>query len=130
MGRRKSKTLTEVELEFMQVVWEKGEVTTIEVQEALRRQKRNLSDGSIRKMLSILIRKGHLARRPQGRGFVYKATVPQGQANRKMVQDLVKRAFQGSSALMMASLFEGRAVDEGDLKQIKRLIADYEKKKK
>ena len=130
MARRKSRTLTEVELEFMQVVWEKGEVTTTHVQEALRHQGRNLSDGSIRKVLSILIRKGHLTRRPQGRGFVYKATVPQGQANRRMVQDLVKRAFQGSSALMMASLFEGRAVDEGDLKQIKRLIADYEKKKK
>ena len=108
MPRRKSKTLTEVELEFMQVVWEKGEVTTTDVQEALRRQGRNLSDGSVRKVLSILINKGHLTRRPQGRGFVYKATVPQGQANRKMVQDLVKRAFQGSSALMVASLFEGR----------------------
>jgi BlaI family penicillinase repressor len=111
-------------------VWEKGEVTTTDVQKALRRQGRELSDGSIRKVLSILINKGHLSRRQQGRGFVYKATVPQQQANRKMVQDLVKRAFQGSSALMVASLFEGRAVEEGDLKQIKRLIEDYEKKHK
>ena len=129
MARRKATTLTEVELEFMQVVWEKGEVTTADVQEALRRQARNLSDGSVRKVLSILIRKGHLTRRRQGRAFVYKAAVPQGPAKRKMVQDFVKRAFQGSSASMLATVLEGDEMNETELEQIKRLTADYEKKR-
>ena len=86
MARRKSPTFTEVELEFMRIIWPAGEVSTEDVRAALEKHGRDLSDGSVRKILSILITKGHLTRRPEGRGFVYKPAVPQGQAHRKMGQ--------------------------------------------
>ncbi len=127
MGRRKSPTFTEVELEFMRVIWPAGQVTTEDVRAALRDLGRDLTDGSVRKVLSILIRKGHLTRRPEGRGFLYKPAVGQGQANRKMVQDLMTRAFEGSAALMVAALFDGKAISERDLEDIKRLVAEHEK---
>ena len=127
MGRRKSPTFTEVELEFMQVIWASGEVSTDDVQEVLEARGRNLSDGSIRKILSILIEKGHLTRRREGRAFLYKPKIREGQANRKMVQDLLKRAFGGSAALMVAALFDSNPLNEGDLEDIKRLIAEHEK---
>ena len=127
MGRRKSSTFTEVELEFMQVIWAAGEVTTDHVLEVLKGRGRNLSDGSIRKILSILVQKGHLTRRREGRAFLYKPKIRKGQANRKMVQDLVKRAFGGSTALMVAALFDSNPLNERDLKEIKRLIAKHEK---
>ena len=73
MARRKSPTFTEVELEFMQIIWAHGEVSTEDIQIALREQGRDLSDGSIRKILSILMNKGHLNRRRVGRGFIYRA---------------------------------------------------------
>ena len=127
MSRRKSRTLTEVELEFMQVIWGAGELTTEDVQSALREQRRELSDGSIRKMLSILAEKGYLSRRREGRAFRYQATVPADQANRSMLQDLLKRAFGGSAALMVATLLESGTVRTKDLKDIKRLIAKRER---
>ena len=127
MGRRKSSTFTEVELEFMQVIWAAGEVSTDHVLEVLKGRGRSLSDGSIRKVLSILVEKGHLTRRREGRAFLYKPKIREGQANRKMVQDLVKRAFGGSTALMVAALFDSNPLNERDLKEIKRLIAKHEK---
>ena len=126
MAGRRSRTFTEVELEFMQVIWAQGEVTTEDVQDALRKQGRRLSDGSIRKVLSILVGKGYASRRPKGRGFLYRAKVPAGKANRKMVLDLLERAFGGSAALMVASLLDSRAVRKKDIKEIKRLIAERE----
>ncbi len=126
MGRRKSSTFTEVELEFMQVIWAAGEVSTDHVLEVLKGRGRNLSDGSIRKILSILVKKGHLTRRREGRAFLYKPKIHEGQANRKMVQDLIKRAFGGSTALMVAALFDSKPLNEHDLKEIKRLIAKHE----
>ena len=127
MPRRKSRTLTEVELEFMQVVWELGEVTTEDVLEQLRRQGRKLSDGSVRKILSILVAKGYVSRRPDGRGFRYKAEVPKGRANRSMVMDILNRAFAGSPALMVAALLDSPKVSDSDLKKIKQLISEREK---
>ena len=127
MARRKASTYTEVELEFMHVVWESGEVGTEEVQRVLQRSGRELSDGSIRKVLSILVKKGHLTRRKTGRSFLYKAKIPQKKANIKMVQDLLKRGFRGSPSLMMAALLESRTVNKRDMKRIQQLIAKYER---
>jgi len=126
VARRKSRTLTEVELEFMQEIWRVGEVTTDDVVDALRRRGRKLTDGSVRKVLSILHAKGYVSRRPQGRAFIYWATVPKAQASRGMVMDLVQRAFGGSAALMVAALVEGESVSDQELAQIKRLIAQRE----
>ena len=130
MGRRKSKTLTEVELEFMQVIWASGgEVTTEDVLEALSRQGRPLADGSVRKFLSILVAKGYVLRRRQGRGFLYRAKVPKDKASRNMVVDLLKRAFGGSAALMVAALLDSSEFCPDDISKIKKLIADHEKEK-
>jgi predicted transcriptional regulator len=125
MPGRVSRTLTEVELEFMLVIWELGEVTTDDVLTALDRQGRSLSDGSVRKILSILLRKGYLSRKKEGRGFVYWATVPERQAKRSMLVDLLKRAFDGSASLLVASLLDTREVRNADIEEIRRLIAEH-----
>ncbi len=44
-----------------------------------------------------------------------------------MVQDLVKRAFDGSASLMVAALFDSKDINERDMTEIKRLIAKHEK---
>ena len=126
MARRETRTLTEVELEFMQVIWAKGAVSTEDVMGALKRQGRDLADGTVRKMFSILVRKGYLTRRRQGRCFLYKPSVGKDQATRNMVVDLLKRAFGGEAALMVAALIDSQSVREEDLDEIKRLIAARE----
>ena len=126
MARRKSPTFTEVELEFMRIIWEHEEVSTEDIRYILQQRGRELSDGSIRKVLSILVRKNHLTRRRDGRAYLYKAGVPQQQARVSMVQDLLKRAFGGSVALMALALLNTRDVQGGDLDEIKRLVAERE----
>jgi predicted transcriptional regulator len=110
----------------MHVVWASGEATSEEVRRALREQGRDLADGSVRKILSILLAKGYLARYKQGRQFVYSAAVPEDQAKASMLTDLLKRAYGGSAALLVASLLDSRQVRPEDLREIRRLIADRE----
>ncbi len=76
MARKKSRTLTNVELEFMQLVWAGKEVSTEGLQETLHKRGRSLSGGSIRKVLSILEDKGYVIRRKEGRAYLYRAAVP------------------------------------------------------
>lgn len=127
MVRRTSPTFTEVELEFMQVIWEKGQVSTEDIQTTLAEQNRHLSDGSIRKILSILMRKGHLTRHRVGRSFFYRAKEREKQAHRTIVQDLLRRAFRGSPSLMVAALLGIKNVDKKDIEEIKKLIAQHER---
>ncbi len=124
MPRPKSNTLTDVELEFMQVVWDRGEVTSRDVRRALASEGRERTGGSVRKMLSILVEKGYLTRRRDGRAFLYSAAVPKEEAHRSLLRDLLRRAFDGSAALLVAALLDTRGIEEAELDEIKRLISE------
>jgi len=127
MARRTTPTLTEVELEFMQLLWAVREVSPEDIQNALLEKGRTLTGGSIRKMLSILMRKGYVLRKKEGKKFLYSARIGQEQAKKSMVRELLNRAFGGSASLMFATLIGGQDVPDEDLKAIERLIAEHKK---
>ncbi len=127
MARRPSRTLTEVELEFMHHLWALEEASTEDLLQALAEQGRSLTDGSVRKILSILVDKGHVKRRKEGRGFLYRAVTGKEQASGRIVKDLLKRVFDGSAAQMIASLMDVHRVNDDELKRVKQLIADKER---
>ena len=126
MPGRRSSTFTEVELEFMQLIWEHGEVTTEELQSALKQQGRELADGSIRKILSILVDKGHLDRRKEGRGYIYHAKTVRQEGTSTMVRDMLDRVFDGSVPRMVAALLGDQEVSRTDLKKIREMIEKHE----
>ena len=126
MANRKTSTFTEVELEFMQLLWDRGEMSPDEMLQVLHGQGRRLADGSIRKILSILLDKGHVTRKRDGRTYRYQAKVVREQARKHIVTDMLRRAFSGSAPEMVASLLDTRDLRAGDLEEIKKLIAEKE----
>ena len=127
MAGRKSSTFTEVELEFMKIIWEQDEVSTEDVLDALSKRGRDLSDGTVRKMLSILMNKGHISRTRNGRNFLYRSKVPKKQADKRIIRDLLSRAFGNSAALMVAAILDSSSVSDEELQEIKHLIAERER---
>ena len=128
MARRKSQTLTEVELEFMQIVWAHDEVTTEDVQNALAERDRHISDGAIRRILAILMEKGFLSRRREGLAFKYRANIQEKQAHSKIFHDMLTRAFGGSGSLMLAAFLDSVDVTNDEFEEIKRLIEKRERR--
>ncbi|MHB9031287.1 MAG: BlaI/MecI/CopY family transcriptional regulator [Candidatus Latescibacterota bacterium] len=127
MARRPSRTLTEVELEFMQFLWERGELASEDIEAAYAERGSPLTGGSVRKVLGILMRKGYVSRRKEGKKFIYAAKVPREQASTGVVKDLLQRVFGGSASLLVAALLDSREVHEKELKEIERLIAERRK---
>lgn len=127
MARRKSRTLTELELEIMQVLWSREEATVEDLVSTFERAGKRLADSSFRTMLGILRAKGYVSRRRAGRGYVYRAVVPPQQAHRSILRDIIGRVFDGSAANLVAALVSEGMVDERELAEAKRLIAEREK---
>ena len=127
MARYKTRTFTEGELEFMQVLWTKGESTPDDIQESLHKKGRIITGGTVRNVLATLVEKGYVTRKKLGKAFQYKAKVGEDQAKRSMIQDLLKRAFGGSEGHMIATLLNNREVRKEEIDEIKRLISDKEK---
>jgi len=126
MRRRKTRTLTELELEIMRIVWGQEEVTVRDLAEVFEKHERPLADPSIRTMLGILRDKGYVERRPFGRGYAYRATVSAGQARRRILNDIIERAFDGSASNLVTTLVNARMVSARELDQVKQLIAERE----
>ena len=119
MARKKSTTLTEVELRLMQVLWRKGPATVGEVAEAL---KPGAAYTTVLTMLRILERKGYLRHEKAGRAFVYEPVVAQSEASRHAVNHLVSRFFNDSPELLVLNLLESERINDQELKRLRQLI--------
>ena len=66
----KDQTLTPLELQIMQVLWEEGACTVSDVQPKL---KGDLAYTTVQTMLNVLLKKDKVTREPDGRAFRYRA---------------------------------------------------------
>ncbi len=129
MARRRSRTLTEMELEIMKIAWEGGEVTVGDIRRAFEDKAVVLALPTIRTMLGILVRKGYLLRAREGRGHVYEPLVSEPQARRSFLDDILDRVFGGSARDLVASLLDAHRITRRELDQVKRLIREHERRR-
>jgi len=131
MARPKSRTLTDVELEIMRILWVCGEATVPDLAQALARAGRPLAQPSIRTMLGILQRKRYVARRAAtGRGFAYHALVSEDQTQKHFVRTVVERVFGGSPLALVSTLLRDDVISAKDLAKVQRMIRDKGKGEK
>lgn len=120
MARRKSPTLTEVELELMEVLWRKGEASVGEIVEGLPEER--LAYSSVLTVMRILEQKGYVTHEKEGRAFIYRPLVDQQQARKNVVGYLLKKFFNNSPELLVVNLLENEDLSEGEVERLKRLI--------
>lgn len=121
----KSQTLTPLELEIMQVLWEQGACTVSEVQPRL---KGDLAYTTVQTMLNVLLKKDKVTREPEGRAFRYRAAVSRDRATGGALKDMVKRMFGGSPEALLMALVDTRQISAEELTRIAdRLNAAQEK---
>lgn len=117
--------LTDLQLAIVRVLWERGECTVIEVQEALLPARR-LAQTTVATILSRLEKRGVVEHRAAGRQFVYRPRVTEPEVRRSMVTELTALLFDGSPAALISHLLAEREIAPDDLSEVKRLIAQAE----
>ncbi len=130
MARRESRTLTQLELEIMLTVWGEDEVTVNDISDRLSEAGHPLALPSIRTMLSILQDKGYVRRRKEGRAHIYSAVVSGEQARKRILRDIIERAFDGSASHLVTALVNAGMVSERELEEARRLIEERDKETK
>jgi len=83
---------------------------------------------SVRTMLSILQQRDYVTRRPEGMGHVYRAKIPADRTRKRILQDIIDRAFDGSALSLVAALVDAKMVSRKELEKAKRLIEEHEKR--
>jgi predicted transcriptional regulator len=123
--RTKSRTLTEQELEIMKVVWDLQSATVRDVYEALLRR-RKIAYTTVMTMMNILEEKGYLKKRAEDKAYRYRPTRRKTKVIKEMVQDFVRRVFNGSAQPLLVQLVKDRQLSAKDLAEISRQIQEAE----
>jgi len=115
--------LTDQELEIMKIVWQRGSATVREVYEEMLRH-RKIAYTTVMTMMGILEQKGRLKKTEDGRAFVYTPTEPQTKVVGSMVQEFVRRVFNGSAQPLLVHLVENLEADDDQIDEIRKLLRE------
>src|SRR3954470_19023422 len=113
--------LSEAQLEIMNVVWDRGEVTVADVWKALT-TRRKVARNTVLTMITRLEEKGWLCRDDAGHAFRYRAAVPREATLGTMIRRLVDTAFGGSAEGLVMALLHGRGVSKEEAARIRAMI--------
>jgi BlaI family penicillinase repressor len=114
---------TELELRILKVLWRRSPQPVSEVREALGQQGRKLAHTSVITTLNTMVRKKYVRRVKAGRAFLFSPRVDELDVSRRILADVVNRVFDGSARAVLLSLFDHRAVDPDELKELRRLLS-------
>ena len=117
----KQKLLTDVELELMTALWQKGEGTVHDVLEILPAS-RKLAYTSVSTVLRILVSKGVLAVRKEGRGHVYVPRLSKADYEATSLRHMVQRVFDGAPDALVRRLLETEELNDERLAAIRAAL--------
>jgi len=116
---------TTAELEILRVLWRRGPGTVRDVQDALPRGGQ-LAYTTVLKLLQIMVDKRLVARDVSARTHVYRAAVPESGVKRRLVKDLLDRAFDGSAMGLVMQALSANPATPDELRQLRALLDDME----
>lgn len=116
---------TDAELEILRVLWERGDSTVREVQEALE-SKRPTGYTTVLKQLQIMTEKGLVRRDASERAHVYRARLAREATESQLVGDLLDRAFGGSASRLVLRALASKPASAEELAEIRKLLAKSE----
>jgi len=113
--------LSRRERQIMEVLFARGEATVLQITELLPDPPTTMA---VRRMLHILVEKGHLKRRPEGREMVYAPREPKAKAGTNAFQGVLETFFGGSleEALAAHLISRKEKVSAEERKRLLKLI--------
>jgi BlaI family penicillinase repressor len=129
MAKRIYPRPTDAELAILRVLWQHGPATVRQVRDILERSQRTGYTTAL-KLLQIMTEKGLVERDESRRTHVYRASRSEGQTQRELVGDLMRRAFGGSALKLVMHAIATKKASAAELAEIRELIENLEREKK
>ncbi len=112
---------TNAELDILRVLWQRGPSTVRAVHDSLDHAK-PVGYTTVLKLLQIMTEKHLVARDASTRSHIYAAVASQAATQRRMVADLVRRVFGGSTLGLVLHALSATPATTRELEQIRRLL--------
>ena len=110
---------TPAELDLLRVLWQRGPSTVRDMHAAVER---DVGYTTVLKLLQIMTEKGLVTRDASARSHIYTAAVSEDDTQRRLVADLLDRAFDGSRLDLVMQALSATPTTREELRQIRALL--------
>ena len=117
---------TDAELAILGVLWDQGPSTVREVHEALN-EETGVGYTTTLKLLQKMAPKGLVERDESARAHIYKARSKKVPTQRRLVSDLLTKAFGGCTPSLVMQALSAKKASKEELAEIRRLLDEMEK---
>lgn len=130
MARPASIHPTDFELEILKVLWNDSPQTVRDIRERLAKKGRDNAHTSVITMLNIMVDKGYLDKKKNGKSYLFWPIVSQADVSQKMLGDMVDRVFEGSAKSLMLNLIDAEDIGREELLELRKRINQKMKEQK
>ena len=121
MTKQKIPQPTERELEILRILWEHGPATVGKVNEEMDADKPTGYTTTL-KLMQIMAEKGMLKRDESKFKHVYKPAITEERTQKKLIGDLLDRAFAGSAEKLVMRALSAKKVSPAELAKIRKML--------
>src|SRR6478672_12797871 len=114
-------SFTDRELDVMAVLWRKGSGTVAEVRDALDD---SFAYTTVLTVLRTLEEKGFITHIAEGKAHRYLPAVTPDLAGKSALSRVLDKIFAGSPDLLLTQLVSDQALDDDDLRRLRKLLDD------
>ncbi|MBF6507776.1 BlaI/MecI/CopY family transcriptional regulator [Nocardia farcinica] len=112
-----------LELAILEALWGGGEM---DVAECVRRLRGDQAYTTVKTVMERLVVKGFLARRKEGRQYVYWPARPRAEVEQAVAAEQVRQLVDGFGDLAVANFVRAVREDADQLAQVRALLAEIE----
>src|ERR1043165_1556532 len=114
---------TDAELAILGVLWRQGPATVREVHDALS-PTQGTGYTTVLKLMQLMAQKGLVVRDESQRSHVYRAASAEAQTQRRLVGELMDKAFAGSAAQLVMRALSVKRASKGELDEIRKMLEE------
>ena len=120
---------TESELEILQIIWQHGPSPVRFINDELNRKKQ-VGYTTTLKLMQIMIDKGLLKRKEDGRKHIYSAVIQAQETRNLLLGKFLESTFEGSAMKLVMQALGNHNASPSELQELKELIEKIENEQK
>ena len=117
----------ESELAILRVLWNHEPCSVRQVHEVIAAT-RPVGYTTVLKTMQIMFEKGFVERDERNKAHLYRSALPAPRVQKRLVDNLIERAFGGAAAQLAMHALSGRKASPDEIAQLRNLLAKLEAK--
>lgn len=120
-NREKTMKLSDNDFEIMNIIWDEGDVTALEISHRLA-EKKGWKKPTVYTLIDRLIKKGAVERSEPD--YVCRALIEKDDVRTSETAGLLERLYNGSAKLLVSGFIKEKQLSSEELQELRKLIND------